>query len=458
MSLKQAMLFILIIILALLLRFHLIAKIKGFFQGDPVEYSNMAIHIAHRKHLETWSIRSYFYPLILSLPLFFFKGEGDALVFLLRTYQVFLSLIVILTCFILGEKVENKNVGLVASFFLGLNPVFVKWSISTVPCILTAFFLLLSLLFFLSKRYRASGIFLGFALITRYQAIIFFIPLALLLVLSKRIRELANFIIGFFVILCFQGLLDYFTYGKLFESSLSFFHLIFLTNYATEIAKIGGVSHDANWYALHFSEWFTAPLVLLIILSLIHIIKRKHKKLLVISFVALFSFILLSLTPIKQARYLVPLIPFFSILSAYGLNLIGRKNGKAIAFSFLLLISIFSVYHSLTINPPATSGFVEGAKYIAKLVNERNENITLATVKWATGGLYYLPEEVKVIDIDPFFWKNESIIKKAVEEADFVLIWKQYNNMSILYKFRNFTKVKDYGNVILLENFKSHSP
>ena len=93
-----------------------------------------------------------------------------------------------------------------------------------------------------------------------------------------------------------------------------------------------------------------------------------------------------------------------------------------------------------------------GTKYVTWIGNQQNKTLKFATIRWATGGLYYYSNRVKIIDLDPVFWDNKTLIRKIKSEVDYVLIWKNFHNMSIIFEFSNeFIPIKDYGDAILMK-------
>ncbi len=448
---KSRLKIILILLLAFILRLYLLGKIEGFLQGDPIEYSDIAIHVVYGLPLEGTGMRSYFYPLVLSIPLLFFKHIyntlGDLLVTFLRIVQILISLITIYATYIVGTKIRNKEFGIVSALILSVNPIFLKWSISTVPSIITSLFLLLSIYFFYKKRYFISGILIGLAFMGRYQSIIFLLPFCLLL----SFKDIKKFLFGFLIVFCIQGFLDLLTYGSLFISMFNFLNFQFFSGYGKKIAEICGIYQGPFWYFMNFKYWIS-PLGILFIIFSIFNFKNHDRVFRLLSILFLTTFVILSFIPIKSIRYFVPIIPAISFLISETLIKLKRKWGLFPYFLLTFLIILGNLNTITHIDLSYAKSILYGTKYVTWIGNQQNKTLKFATIRWATGGLYYYSNRVKIIDLDPVFWDNKTLIRKIKSEVDYVLIWKNFHNMSIIFEFSNeFIPIKDYGDAILMK-------
>lgn len=233
----------------------------------------------------------------------------------------------ILVTYYLGEKLENKRVGLVAAFLIAITPMHIKYSKIIRSDVLLTFFILLAfyyclniLIFNRQKDYLLTGGFLGLAIVTKYPAIIFVPTIILAHFMSHKSLRKEIKKIGISAGSCLLA-------GFLAAPFL-FIDINTAIRDITNEARTGNVGGNGEgllinlvWY---WQEALTNSLTsfgmfLLLIGIITTLVTREKKLLLLISFPLLFYLFISSLS-LRWDRWIIPLLPFACLLIAWTLE------------------------------------------------------------------------------------------------------------------------------------------
>ena len=168
--------------------------LEGYQLADSVEYMERAQGLVRGEQVSV-GIRSYGYVSLLA-PFFLvadWLGAEDykPVVALVRLFQMLLGLELVRVCVRIGGRLAGRGGGWVAGLVVGLNPLFLRYSISPVSDIAAAVCIghaLERLLWPTGRRAPViGGLWLGGALILAYKTLLVSVPLLLLLLLRERL-------------------------------------------------------------------------------------------------------------------------------------------------------------------------------------------------------------------------------------------------------------------------------
>ncbi len=238
--------------------------------------------------------------------------------------------------FLIGKKLYNKNIGLLASLIYTISPIFIFWNsiLKTEP--IQQLFVLLAMYFLINgikidnrRQLFLNGIFLGLAILVRKSAVVFLITELFFIYcnsknLTKTVKKM--FVIGS---------------GALF-SLLPF--LIFMIN-TKPFYDMAGVNVFSR-FALQLNTFFINHLGMINILV-------KEGLYLIAPLSIFFIFFLSGRTkkiPFKSMAYFVPFIAFLYILGdVYAYYFM--KNQLNLSILFILFFSSIIMLISILFNP-----------------------------------------------------------------------------------------------------------
>ena len=236
--------------------------------------------------------------------------------------------------YLIGMEVFNKRIALVAALFLAFTPVFLFFNTKILSDVPSLFFILLSVYFFINKKYFLTGLFAGTAFLTRFLELpILFVIIILFLTFFRKekifLMNLFYIFIGFLVVVIPYLIFNYFMYQNIFYS---FDLQLFLTK------QTGWMYYEPFWF--YFVNLFRENVLFVFALFGIVIVfkKRDYKKFTILfSFLAFFAFF--SFIAHKEVRFILLFLPYLCLLSSYGIfGVFNRIKSKKIIFSFFLLM------------------------------------------------------------------------------------------------------------------------
>ncbi|MFH0861294.1 MAG: glycosyltransferase family 39 protein [Candidatus Altiarchaeota archaeon] len=454
----------LIIVFSLLLRVILAFHTRGIARGDEHEYLSMANQLTGGRIDYLLGFRSYAYPLIVAVPFALSKILGvispDMIITAARLLNVVASTFLVYITYLLGRRLYDENVGLLAAFFVGFSWFITAWTLRVMTEALASTFILFSFYLILEEKELRSGLLIGAATMLHMKYAIFIIPLLAFLTVKRR-HALKSFAVGWLMLFLVQGFVDYLTYGEWFHSVIEYFFRTQILEYARLIIESGGIS---GVYALHESLYpghgtsplyqymgiiptiIALPLILFVVLTL-----KTESKTLLASTIA-FVLLVLSFMPHKEDRLLFPIVPLLYILAAFGFFWIYKRVENSKACKAILVFSIIAVFSSnmfmLQYLPyRAHYNEAEAMRWIG-----RQENAVGVFSYYHppnSGGYMYIQKNI------PVYYSEFKNISEVGSEINYVVIpdYQADDLLSIIYE--NFRAVKtfetDYPNEILME-------
>lgn len=295
-----------------------ITSVGGFFNGPIVYY--------------------------LMFPFYFiFKGEPIAG----TVFQTFLQIITIPLIFILGKKLKNETVGLIASFLFAISPLMIDYSragFNAHPAIL---FSTLIIYVFLSLINNFSvvkgivlGILIGFILQMHYLSIsialfIFFYPI----MLDRKLLKIKYYLTIFLGIIV--GLSPF----LLFEIRHQFLNLNLLIKYILSNKPISwSISHSFNIWPVTISELLfgnyliSIAIIFFIVRTIVKEVKEKNIQIkpYLLLFLCVFFINLIYGRPLEKHYIIVfhtPLVLLFSLAINNAV-----KNNKILIVLFMMIV------------------------------------------------------------------------------------------------------------------------
>lgn len=366
-QLKPTLLFILISGIFLRL-FAAIAHIDLIFPDEHFQTLEPASRIVFGYGWKSWEwyygIRSWFVP-----------GLYMPVLFLLKMFGITSGSVPIIACQLLNALVSGLMLWqferllsdqkfhplsqFVSLLALAISPAMIVWGVSTFSdtwamCSLWIFlpYVLRSLQTNDARRWFYSGALLGVTFVIRLQMITWFAGLVLALIIfapKEHRRFIGVMILGYFVPIFFQGILDYITWGHFLYSSYKSVQM----NIFEGVANLNGVS-PWSFYILGLLKNLGPFLYILFLLSaILSCLKKKmdfKTKILLISSGVYFAAHLA--IGHKEFRFILPIVPVIFYILGYGINDLvikfshyfpGRKYLYLITF-FLALSSSYFVY------------------------------------------------------------------------------------------------------------------
>ncbi|MFH1186552.1 MAG: glycosyltransferase family 39 protein [Candidatus Levyibacteriota bacterium] len=187
---KNNFLLILIVLLAVFLRFFLLDKIPSAIGGDELVYiiTAKSLFLTGSDLSGTWKAFSIFffnYPpgeIQAELPYFLFApvvGFFNFSLFAARFTNALLSVFVVFVVYLITKKFFNKNTAIIAGFIAAINPWFIYDGRTSYDMTSAVLFYLLSFYFLTSKKGKHILLAIPFLLLSFYAYIatkVFFLP------------------------------------------------------------------------------------------------------------------------------------------------------------------------------------------------------------------------------------------------------------------------------------------
>jgi len=347
-------------IFVVLLGFLLI-QILNLGKSHYVEWDE-AVFIGIGKYI--WSLgKSGLWEIIrpLGLPIllgFIWKLNLDP-IFWGEVLMIIFSVGTLYLTYLIGAELFGKKTGLIAVLLIILTPVFFRYSSKILTGIPSTFLALVSIYFFIKKKYMISGFFSGISLIFRYpQAIVLISYLVLLFydyLKTQNIKSIIKLLSGFFIVFCPLLIFHSIYYG--FDKILYPFIKAAWHQHHIVYSVIDGSLVSYIYNILFYAVEIIKQNILYLLLPIGIKIKRK-KEILVIAglFIVYFTFILN-----KQIRFALVFLPYIALLCSVAvIALIKRNKYLIIALIILLIPSIlanFSIYNERSYNEPEINEF-----------------------------------------------------------------------------------------------------
>lgn len=266
------------------------------------------------------------------------------------------------------------------------------------------FLSLLSIYYFLDKKYNLSALFFGLAFLTKSFALFWLPPLlfSYLLLNKIKIRHFFTWLLWVILITLPWHLYMYSKFGSIFINNY-----FFVNTLGRGTGEQGNIA-PIYWYIKYALSYWT-PIVILFPLILFRLKKILNKQTIFLIVWSLLIFIPFSLSKSKVWWYIFPFwIPSITLLS---LSLENLFKNKKLLFSFILLITLFINFQTYKQSLTRTN-FNQGIKNLA----QNNPQVTNLSI-------YKMPYE------SPLFYFDVGKIYVNFETAtDYLLVNKDYIN------------------------------
>ncbi|MBU1006554.1 MAG: glycosyltransferase family 39 protein [Candidatus Omnitrophica bacterium] len=289
---------------------------------------------------------SHYYPPFFhlsSIPVIFLLGFSESSLILTN---VFYSIILIVSLLGIVRYLFNEQTGLWSILLLLLYPMIYAMlreyliDFALVAMVAATQYLILKSEGGIKKRWNLLlGVVVGFTLLTKSVSVIFFIPLWIFTAI-KNFNKSRDFIPIFISILISAVIA-----GPWYLAS--FKDMIFLNDYWQKFAI--NVEGDINtfipsvfWYIGVIKDTMISPIlsfVLLIGTACFFLFDRRKEVLVFLMTCSVPAFLLLSLTPNKDARYIMPCLPIFAMLTMGGICAIPKKVIRRVALVFITIVA-----------------------------------------------------------------------------------------------------------------------
>jgi 4-amino-4-deoxy-L-arabinose transferase-like glycosyltransferase len=357
------------IIFALLLIFILAASLRILyldkpFQRDEVVFFETAEDVVangspvyckycvdeHGRMLKIFDAHTPFSFLMIA-PFVQFFGLNEAVI---RAPFVIFSLLTIVLIYFLGKDLGGARLGLLAAFLLAITRLHVEFAqvVDIDGSLLTFFMLLTMYLLFKWWKFKKPQLFAMFvasfviAFLIKEAMFLFLFALFLYYaILERRSKGMKKFLAIFIIV------------SSIFAASLFAISYIYKTDYldgifrtSTRFAfqRASTNAFQRLYQYVGINTWgFTAPLVVLAIISLLHAWRTKNNfyRLMVITTLV---FVLFYTLVLGLNRYFIPIIPILCLLIAnYLISLKIKLKSSTIACISISIVAVMIAFYSL---------------------------------------------------------------------------------------------------------------
>ncbi|MFC1752733.1 ArnT family glycosyltransferase [Thermoproteota archaeon] len=364
-SLEASLIFIMLL-LSLLARAYIYTNHNPSW--DPAAYILMGKYMFSLGNVGLWEPLR---PIIWSAMLGFSWFLGGDPIYWGHILQILFSLGSIYLVYLISRLVFDKKVGVLAAFFLSFSPIYFFWGNYLFTRLPSTFFGLLSLYLLLKSKHLSSGIMSGIAFLTNYTQFLLFVSLSLInsfqLGKKEKFRETIKYMFGFVLVFTIFLISNSFMYhNPLFPITLSF----------KTLRAYSPLWYQGPFYYLTLLATQEGFYLLFCLVGIFFVVRkdRDAKKLLILLISIIFFAFTVTLRE-QNSRYLITLLPYLSLLSAYGImksyDFLKKKShliSMVISIIFISLLISFKYSQLKSINIPKKE-FDVFQEYI-----ERNKN------------------------------------------------------------------------------------
>lgn len=476
---QHKLLLFLVLLAAIFTRIYALFKTGGIIHPDELyQYIEQPHRLIFGYGIVPWEFidgaRSWFYPSIVYI---LFKTSAIAgfdkineMLFSVRLLSMVFSILLIFLIYLLGKELYNKNVGLIAAFFAIFSSTLILWTARLMPEIHSTFFSTLSVFLLYTGiknkdklKIFMSGISIGLSFMFVFRSAILLIPLSVYAIYRRY--GLRYILAGFSVILIIQGILDIYTLGSFLNSPVQYL-------------KFNVIENKSIFFGAEPIWFYIYPLILhipLLFLVLYAFEFKENTRYLLLNFVL--YFLILSLIPHKDERFILSILPLFIILAARGFEKFIMKfsgaEGKIITLGLIVSYIAISPLNPAIYDNSMWAPFADIIKAMEYVGLQNDSKGVAYTVSWGNSGVYtYLHKNIPTayltlnttlcdeIDKNPrsIYYFPRGFQCYMIEDV----VGNSYMNyvvtssserpyiMPFLYE-NNFTEVKSFGNVSVLK-------
>ncbi|MDA1264869.1 MAG: glycosyltransferase family 39 protein [Planctomycetota bacterium] len=410
----------LILLLAFGLQLWTWYGLEGYQLADSVEYMERAhAFVRSEEVIDSSQIRSFGFSALLVpfFAVFHWLGIEDhtSLVWFVRLIQMTLGLGLVFACARLGQRLGGRTTGLLAAFVVGVNPVFLQYSVSPLADVAGSLGVALALYALLEPQHsfrtgRRSGLLIGLALLMAYKTAPLsatMIGLAILRDRRKILPALGGMVVGIGTCVAFQIVLDKLVYGIWGGSLLGYFGQNVLGVIGKIMIQLGFVEQGkamyewyygfsdtegwnkdyvlrsiqpASWYLLNLPQLFVYPILVGLVAGLVRTVKQATWVSSMILLTTVVFVWLLHQKGSKEFRLCLPLLAALGPIAGWGLAWIAGQRGAALWRPALVVLGLGASVHlgleaQRARNTQAFAGYWRALDYVeARVAEERDAN------------------------------------------------------------------------------------
>ncbi len=356
-------------------------------------------------------------PIVWPLMLGFLWKTGFNVILFGRILEIILGSLVILMTYIIGKKISNKKIALLASIFLAFSPTFFFFNGVMLTGIVSTFFSLTGIYFFIGRKYIISGLLLGIAFMARFlQLFVFSSALLVALIYLNRVKieNLIRLVMGF---------------AASTAPFLIFNHIMY-NNELFPLFQQFLLSSNSGWFNFqpvnfYFIQLFRENfLYLMFAPGIILMLRMKNISRITIVGIFLLFFIFFNLIKQKEMRFLILLLPYIYLLASYSIFFIADKLKNNYAKKTIFVIVGASIAFSLiNISTLYKNELNKFDKY--KILQDQFEADEISGDLWVSSPVIPVFSDKKISKLMyyPFFnqEKNEELVKESYD-ADFIFL------------------------------------
>jgi len=378
---------------------------------DSAVYIGMGRYIYSFGNSGLWeSSRPIVWPLMLG----FLWKIGLNVVLVGRILEIVFGSLCILLTYVIGRKLFNEKIAILSSIFLALSPTFFFFNGIMLTEVVSTFFSLVAIYFFIDKKYFISGLFLGISFMTRYLQLFVFVSMILVNLSHFNKKNIKKIVIGFAI-----AILPFLILNQILYNNVSY-------PFIQQIA----LSKNSGWLNYHPLSYYLIELFkenflyLLSIFGILLIFKRKNTNKIAISMTFILFFIFFNSIKQKEMRLLIILMPYMYLLASYSIFHFFHHFKSKIA----KIVLIAAVLLSLTASLMTTFIYYnnESNKINQYAVfQDRLEKISSSAKIWISNPIMAAFSDNKIDNIIyyPFFdEEKKKELLKEIQKADFIFL------------------------------------
>jgi len=336
---------------------------------DAIDYFAYAVAMSREGIFPSGYILTNFgWSSFLSIVFSFFKeSEMLELMNIQRILNTVISVLAIIPIYLLVKTFFRKEVALLAATLFLFDPRIIQNSILGGTDSLFILFTILAILFIFYKKSSLiylSFIFVALAAFVRYEGIVLIIPLLVSYAIKNRQQKIPNIklLVGISLFLIIIIPINFINYEDTQQTTI-FSQIIYRGNYISETIITNELDADDEFFATNenhikifienavggffkYLGWILIPTsIIFCVLGIIFIPKKITKNKIIFGL----FFIFLALSGIyaygrgfQETRYLLVLLPIFTLLSGYGFNYMMKYGFKKIILITVIAVIISS--------------------------------------------------------------------------------------------------------------------
>jgi len=326
----------------------------------------------------------YFFLFTYSGLMEFAKLEFES-VQIITLFFVSMSLV---STYMLANELFDKKIGYLSLLYLAINPSILYYSIRFLAWALNTF-LLVSFTYFFYKWIKDSRrqdflislVFISSSILVKFQGVVFLFIAIVYLALVKRgtLKRNAGHLTALIGVLVIAAILM--SIPTLLVEKIG----VFLRTISQNYMELGHIM-----YITFFSpDIYSLPLVILAFFGAAMLVSEPSQKKFLLPLPVLIFFSLSFLNAFRGVRHLLVIMPFISIIAAYGTFFYRKYSGELLStlvFFYLAALSIMAIYaprfpHLAEIMPDiplqirAITFFIGGAVFFVKLFSSKREKL-----------------------------------------------------------------------------------